>query len=260
MNFLDRVVESTRVRVEAEYRGYTPLRSKSPPARRSLVGAIEGCSGVPVIGEVKPASPSAGWIYPGVEAGEVAVKMVQGGAVAVSVLTEPVFFHGSVENLIKVRGAVDVPILMKDFIVDERQILKASEIGADSLLLIASICHRLATFYELALNLGMEPLIEIHSKDDLDRVTPLHPRLIGINNRDLETLKIDLNRTRELAPAVRHSCPGALVVSESGIEAVEDVRFVLASGADAILVGTSVMRSRDATAKVRELVEALRHG
>lgn len=260
MNFLDRVVESTRARVETEYRGYTPPKPDSPPVRHSLVAAIRDCSGVPIIGEVKPASPSAGWIYPEVEAGEVAVKMIQGGAVGVSVLTEPSFFHGSIENLVKVRGAVDAPVLMKDFVVDERQIHKAYEIGADSILLITSICPHISKFYELALTLGIEPLIEIHNKDDLSRVAPFHPRLIGINNRDLETLKVNLNRTKELAPAVQRSCPEALVVSESGIETAEDVRFVLESGADAVLVGTSVMRSKDIVAKVRELVEALIHG
>jgi len=241
-------------------RGDLTSPTPQPSRHASLISAIRNSPDVPLIGEVKPASPSAGWIRPEVDAGDVAVRMVQGGAVGISVLTEPTFFHGSLANLLKVRAAVNVPVLMKDFIIDERQVIQASKVGADALLLIAQICPRLEKFYELALTLGIEPLVEIHSREDLDRVAPLRPRLVGVNNRDLETLEINIERTRELAPAVRQLCPEALIVSESGITTVEDVRLVLSEGADAVLVGSSLIRAGDVTSKVRQLVEARRVG
>ncbi|MEM3736529.1 MAG: indole-3-glycerol-phosphate synthase [Candidatus Bathyarchaeia archaeon] len=260
MGFLDRVIEYTRLRVEVECGSYTQATSKSSTPKHSLVAAISDSSFAPLIGEVKPASPSAGWVCMGIDAGEIALKMVQAGAVGVSVLTEPVFFHGSIENLIKVREMVEVPVLMKDFIIDERQILRASQLGADSILLIPEICPDISKLYKLALTLGVEPLLEVHCEEDLDRIAPLNPRLVGVNNRNLDTLKVDLKKTQRLAPLIRRRCPEALVVSESGVETADDVRFLLSCGADAVLVGSSLMRAKDVVAKVEELVGALKLG
>jgi len=123
-------------------------------------------------------------------------------------------------------------------------------------LLIPAICPDLEPLYHLALSLGLEPLIEVHTAEDVERVAELRPRLVGINNRDLETLRVDLDRTRRLAPLVKARCPEAILVSESGVRGAEDVRRLLSFGADAVLVGTSIMESENVARKVRELVEA----
>jgi indole-3-glycerol phosphate synthase len=258
VSFLEQIVEYTKKRVEMEYRNYRP--TYVDPNKRNLIDAIKKCKNVPVIAEVKPASPSQGNIRLIDEPDKIALELVAGGAVGVSVLTEPKYFHGSVENLIKIREAVESPILMKDFIIDERQIFHAAEIGADAVLLISSICHRLEAFYDLTESLRMNALVEVHDEADIEKISSLNPKLIGINNRDLTTLKTDLKQTARLTPILREKFPTSLIVSESGIKSAEDVRYVVGLGADAVLVGTSVMQSSNVKAKVKELVEAMRSG
>ncbi|WP_309493424.1 indole-3-glycerol-phosphate synthase [Candidatus Hecatella orcuttiae] len=253
---MEEILESVRRRVDRDYRAYQPSGGSRRP-RVSLTEAIRGCSKVPVIAEVKPASPMQGPLRKIGSVEEVAGEMLQGGAVGLSVLTEPDFFGGSMENLRRVKAAFpQVPILMKDFILDERQIYHAFEAGADSVLLVASLCPRLEEFHRLVLSLGLEPLVEIHDPKDLEKTASLHPKLVGVNNRNLTTFQVDLKVTERLLPEVRVACPGAVVVSESGLRTAEDVRAVRRWGADAVLVGSAIMAAENVASKVRELVEA----
>jgi indole-3-glycerol phosphate synthase len=180
--------------------------------------------------------------------------MLRGGAVSLSVLTEPKYFKGDPNFLREVRGVVKVPLIRKDFIVDDYQVLEAAELGADIVLLIVKILRReLRKFMQLAEDLGMESLVEVADEEEAKIAISAGARLIGINNRDLETLKTDLNRTVKLAPSIPDD---VVLVSESGINTPDDVRRMLDAGADAVLVGTAIMRAGDIEQKVRSLVNA----
>ncbi len=211
---------------------------------------------VPVIAEVKPASPlGVRRVISPAEASAIAREMECGGAIAISVLTEPEYFNGSLQNLEEVRASVSLPVLRKDFIVNEAQLF---EVKADLILLIASLLGReLKRFAELAIKLGMEPLVEVHSEKDIEAALHADAQLIGINNRDFETLKIDLRRTEKLAPLIRRQNEEAVIISESGIKNADDARRVINAGADGILVGSAIM-SGNIKAKTLELVNALK--
>lgn len=208
---------------------------------------------IPLIGEVKPTSPlEARRSISPAQAAAIAREMESGGAIAISVLTEPEYFNGSLENLQAVRSSVSLPVLRKDFIVSEAQLF---EVKADSILLIASLLgSKLKHFAELAIKLGMQPLIEVHSEKDAVAALAINAKLIGINNRDFETLNIDLGRTEKLAPLIRKQNEEVFIISESGIKNAADVQRVINAGADGILVGSAIMNSRNVKAKTLELV------
>ena len=255
MNTLEQIVEDTRARVkkQAESKPIAKMKINHSP-RRSLRDAIEGASGVPLIAEIKRASPSAGDIKLDVDVLEAARAMVRGGAIAISVLTEPKYFKGDPSFVPRVRNAVDVPVLRKDFIVDEYQLYESAELGADAVLLITGILGRnLKRFIELARELGMESLVEVDDEQQVELASAAGAEIIGINNRDLKTMKVDITRTARLAPLVPD---GVVLVSESGIRMPNDVAFVLDAGADAVLVGTALMKSRSIEQQVRSLVKA----
>jgi indole-3-glycerol phosphate synthase len=224
--------------------------------RKSLISAIEGADGVPVIAEIKWSSPSAGRIREPSSPVEIGKAMVRGGAVGISVLAERRFFMGEPQVIAELRKEIDVPILYKGFIVHLYQLFEASTVGSDAVLLIARLLgDRLRYFMKLAEDLGMESLVEVFSPEDVRQALNAGARLVGINNRDLETLEVDVSRTERLAGLIPDD---VTLVSESGISTVEDVRRVMAAGADAVLVGTSIMRVANVEEKVRELVGALR--
>lgn len=215
---------------------------------------------VPVISEVKPASPRGKLmdISP-IDAAEIALKMEDAGAVAISVLTEPDFFNGSIENLQKVRENVNIPVLRKDFVVDEIQM---NETESDLILIIVGILgEKSKAMVKQAIKQGFEPLVEVHSKEELAIALDTDTRIIGINNRDLRTLEISLDMTVELAPMIREfdkrNNTEHIIISESGIHDTSDVIKVINAGADGILVGTSIIKSNDIYGKTKELVEAL---
>lgn len=253
MKELERMVEEARERagrLEAIELGEPEARSR----RRSLREAIERAPKVPLIAEIKKASPSAGDIKPNADVSEVAKAMVRGGAVALSVLTEPKYFKGDVRHLPIVRGVSGVPVLRKDFIVDERQLLESARLGADAVLLIAGVLgEHLPNFLDLTRELGMEALVEVADEMEVELAVSAGAELVGINNRDLRTMKVDLGRTARLAPLVPWR---VTVVSESGIRTPEDVRAMLEAGADAVLVGTAIMKSADIEKAVSTLVNA----
>ncbi len=255
MNILEQIVEDVRARTEEQARRNPVSKMKidrSP--RRSLRAAIENAPGVPLIAEIKRASPSTGDIKLDVDVLKAARAMVRGGAIAISVLTEPKYFKGDPSFVPKIRGAVDVPILRKDFIVDEYQLHESAALGADAVLLIAGVLGKdLKHFIELAHKLGMESLVEVDDEEQVKLASAAGAKIIGINNRDLKTMQVDVTRTARLAPLVPD---GVVLVSESGIRMPNDVTFVLDAGADAVLVGTALMKSGDIEQQVRSLVEA----
>ncbi len=217
--------------------------------------ALRGGPGFPLIGEVKRASPSAGAIR-AVDAPAQARAYVDGGARCVSVLTEARRFGGSLDDLRAVRAVVDVPLLRKDFVVEPYMVAEAAEAGADAVLLIAGALEpeRLRTLWTTARELGLDVLLEVVQPFELDAPEALGATLVGVNARDLETLEVDAGRFERLAPSIAR--PGRLLVAESGIRAVADVRRLAAAGAGAVLVGESLMRAPDPVAAVRALVEA----
>lgn len=262
---IEDILEATRLRVLALDAVTTDRKQEGlTKGSRDVLSAIEGAmqeGRVPVIAEVKPASPGKALrdITPA-DAADIAREMERAGAVAISVLTEPEFFHGSIDNLNSVRDSVSIPVLRKDFIIDEIQM---GEAKSDLILLIAgALGDELGSFVELALSKGFEPLVEVHNEKELEIALRTGATLIGINNRDLSTLEVDLKTTEELAPLVRKfdrsNGTHHIIVSESGVHTVEDVRRVISAGADAILIGTAIIKAPDVFSKTKELVCALR--
>jgi indole-3-glycerol phosphate synthase len=215
---------------------------------------------IALIAEVKKASPSAGVICKDFDPVRIAKEFEAAGASCLSVLTDGKFFQGSLDYLRQIRAAVKLPLLRKDFIIDERQILEAIEWGADAILLIVAILSddQLKKFHSLATEAGLAVLVEVHDETELGRALNIGATLIGINNRDLKNFKVDLTTTEKIAaklfssPATRHP---SLLVAESGVHTRADVERLKQCGADAILVGESLMRGEDIKSKIRELIK-----
>lgn len=262
MNILDKIVEEKKCEVAklpARLIAAGDLRDAllERGERRDFIAALRDSS-LALIAEVKKASPSAGIICKDFDPVLIAKKYEAAGASCLSVLTDEKFFQGSLDYLRQIRAAVKLPLLRKDFIIDERQILEAIEWGADAILLIVAILsdEQLAKFNSLATEAGLAVLVEVHDEAELERALKISPLLIGVNNRDLKTFKVDLATTEMLAqklfssPATRHS---SLLVAESGIHTRADVERLKKCGASAILVGESLLRGGDILSKIREL-------
>ena len=216
---------------------------------------------IALIAEVKKASPSAGVICKDFDPVRIAKEYEAAGASCLSVLTDDQFFQGSLDHLRQIRQAVKLPLLRKDFIIDERQILEAIEWGADAILLIVAILEdaRLRRFHELATDAGVAALVEVHDEAELDRALALGARLIGLNNRDLRTFKVDLAATERLAAKVlpsRTTGHAPLLVAESGVHTRADVERLQRAGARAILVGEGLIRSGSIISQARALLGA----
>ena len=222
------------------------------PQRRDFLKALDCGDTLGIIAEVKKASPSKGVIRPDFDPVAIARSYERSGVQAISVLTDEKFFQGSISYLLQVREAAGLPVLRKDFIIDPLQVEQTAAMGADAMLLIAAALDDvlLRDLYQMASELAVQPLIEIHNGHELDRVMRLEPRLIGINNRNLSTFVTDINVTLEL---VRHIPREVLVVSESGISTAEQARTLRSAGVRALLVGESLMRQDDPAELVAEL-------
>ena len=274
MNILDTIVEQKKLEVAklperliaaGDLHDAMLERGKG----RNFFAALQKPRGdVALIAEVKKASPSMGIICKDFDPVRIAKEYEAAGANCLSVLTDEKFFQGSLDYLRQIREAVKIPLLRKDFIIDERQILEAIEWGADAILLIVAILDdaRLKRFHDLAIQAGLTVLVEVHDETELDRALAIGAKLIGVNNRDLKTFKVDLATTERLAAKLVESQnvargastldprPSTLLVAESGIHTHADVQRLAKCGAGAILVGESLVKQGNIGAKVRELL------
>lgn len=229
-------------------------RAMAAPERPGFIEALAK-PGLSCICEVKKASPSKGLIRPDFRPVELAAEYEAAGADCISCLTEEHYFQGSSAFLQDIAQHVSIPILRKDFVIDPYQIWEAKAIGASAVLLIAAVLEdgRLGEYFSLAHELGLDVLLEVHTAAEMQRAQTLRPRLLGVNNRDLRTFEVDLRHTAELA-SMRE--PGQLFVSESGIKTNADMHTVQANGADAVLIGETLMRSDN----IARTLTALREG
>lgn len=228
--------------------------AESAAATRGFANAVK--RGKPaVIAEMKRASPSRGVIREHFHPTAIAASYEAAGAACLSVLTDEVFFQGSDEHLARAKAATRLPVLRKDFVIDEYQVFEARDLGADCILLIAAALdpERIASFSELAGQLGLDALVEVHNARELDSAMRTAPALLGINNRDLRTFDTSLETTLSLLAGVPE---GTTVVTESGIRTREDVRRMRDAGVEAFLVGEAFMRARDPGGALRELFGA----
>lgn len=246
MNF-DTILEDCKLRYK-KFDKKAAVKRKPRSFERAILEK-KSAGHAPVIAEIKYASPS-GRIRDFEDPKDMARQMIAGGACGISVLTESKYFGGSLDNLRQVSKVSSVPVLRKDFLFDISQIYETYYHGADSLLLIASFFSEseLELFIEKSRELGMEPLVEVHSQEDVRVAKAAGARIYVLNNRDKNTLRVDLDRSRVLAEKIN-----GLKIGASGIESVNDLQFVL-KHCDAALVGSSIMRSADIEKKVREFV------
>jgi indole-3-glycerol phosphate synthase len=257
VSILDEIVASKRREVAAA-RARLPseeleVQAALAPPVRDFRAALAGPGPIHLIAEVKKASPSAGLIRADLDPIAIAHTYQAHGASGLSVLTDAPYFQGHLSYLARIRAAVAIPLLRKDFLIDEYQVIEARLAGADAILLIAEILddHQLVTLQARARALGMAALVEFHDEANLPRVLASGANLIGINNRDLRSFRTDLNHTLRLRD---HIPPDVVLVSESGIHTRRDVERLEAVGVSAILVGESLMRSDDIGQAVERLL------
>lgn len=257
-DFLDVLARDAKTTVDEGYYD-NPPKTKGP--RLSLKTVIAETRHAPIIAEIKTASPSLGTIRQGIDAKETALAMKKGGATGISILTMREHFTGSLDALIEVQRHVSIPLLMKDIVISRRQIDAAFKTGASAVLLIKALSDRGYCECEIdelivyAKSRGLEVLLETHTEDEFSAALETDADLIGINNRDLRTLKVDINVTCEILGRID---PGEnIIVSESGVNSPEDIRILHEAGADAFLVGSAIMKSNNIKKKVTELVKAI---
>lgn len=254
---LDKIVQRKKETIAETLSGFSIEKAVEQilqmPVPRSFHDALNK-PGLSIIGEIKRASPSKGMIKKDLEPGKAA-KVYETTVDAISVLTEEHHFLGSSKDLEEVSKTVSLPLLRKDFIIDERQIYEGRLLGASTILLIASILDKeqLKEFIRIARSIQMEPLIEVHTGDEVEKAMEAGAGIIGINNRNLMDFTVDLSTTARLRPLIPKDI---LVVSESGIHQREDVRFLKEVGVDGILVGESFMKTGSIAEKAKEFRKA----
>ncbi|MBN1692801.1 MAG: indole-3-glycerol phosphate synthase TrpC [Dehalococcoidales bacterium] len=252
---LDKIVTVKKEEVKLA-KSITPLASlkerMGDRIPRDFVGAVRG-KGLKLIAEVKKASPSKGVLCPDFKPVELAQTYERNGAAAISVLTESKHFQGSLEHLTAIREKVSIPLLRKDFIFDEYQIYESAANGADAILLITALLEKetLEAFLKLGESLKLDCLVEVHNEEELTKALLSGARIIGINNRDLNTFKTDTNTTRRLRMLIPED---TIVVSESGINCKEDIKIMKECKVDAVLVGEALVTAKDIPAKMKELL------
>lgn len=255
---LDRILEARRAEVDHRKRvlpeAALKYGAKAAPRLRDFPAALSR-DGLNVIAELKPASPSRGVIRDPFDPVELAQSLSGAGAAALSVLTEGQFFGGTLKNLRDARKSVELPVLRKDFIFDPWQVWEARANDADSFLLIVAVLPDglLRDLLALGREIGMEPLVEVHTAEELDRALSASARIIGVNNRNLKTLDVRVETSFELIGRIPEEC---IAVSESGIATHGELEKLHAAGYDAFLIGTSLMLSPDPGAALAELLGA----
>ncbi|OGN95769.1 MAG: indole-3-glycerol phosphate synthase [Chloroflexi bacterium RBG_13_51_18] len=252
---LDRIVADKKKEVEREKKK-TPISLLEERAGQwkplDFAGAVRG-KGLKLIAEVKKASPSRGVLCDDFRPVEIAKEYERSGASAISVLTEVKYFQGSLDYLAAIRKEVKVPLLRKDFIFDEWQIYESAAHGADAILLITALLEKetLEAFLKLGESLKLDCLVEVHDEDELFKAMLAGAKIIGINNRDLNTFKTDTNTTRRLRMLIPSDI---IVVSESGINSRDDIKIMIECKVDAVLVGEALVTAKDIPAKMKELM------
>lgn len=257
MNRLQKILDTKRTEIARLLPRLEHLRAAALLRNdyRPFAGALDrGADHLGLIAEVKKASPSAGVIAADFDPVAIATQYEDAGAHAISVLTDEQYFQGHLSYLTKVRAAVDLPCLRKDFMLHEVQIFEAAVAGADAILLIVAALEQreLEALNKVAETCQLDVLVEVHTREELDRALDLGAHLIGINNRNLTTFEVDLATTEELSEEVPE---GVTLVSESGLKTQADTRRVHAAGCQAILVGESLMRTGDIAAQVKQLLD-----
>ena len=257
--YLKKILETTRNSVSDKKKNFPLAKLESELGylestrgfKDGLINSLEENS-IAVIAEMKKASPSQGLIREKYEPEVIAKNYEQANAACLSVLTDEPFFHGSLEHLSLVRACVDLPLLRKDFIIDEYQIYESRYGGADCILLIAAALtqNQLHDYHQLAIELNLDVLVEVHTLNEMESALKIGPNLIGINNRNLETLKVNLEITKRLSTEVPEEI---VVVSESGIKTREDVKQIMSYGVSTFLVGEVFMRAENPGEELRKL-------
>lgn len=255
---LERIVEQKKIQLAEEMKLVSIDGLKQRIMRAGLhktqdfFGAIKKSGELSIIAEVKKASPSKGIIKEDFNPVYIAREYYSSNVQAISVLTEKNFFLGNDEHLMRIRQFIPLPVLRKDFIVDLWQVYQSRCLGADAILLIASILSygELCKFQTVAGILGMQCLVEVHDRDDLEKALESEAKIIGINNRNLKTFEIELRTTESL---IKHIPHGKAVVSESGIKASDDIAYIRSLGVDAVLIGEALMRAKSIAEKLAEL-------
>ena len=257
--YLKKILETTRISV-SERKKISPLsklgsRSVDVESTRgfknSLIKSVEK-NNIAVIAEMKKASPSLGLIRKEYEPEELAQHYAKANAACLSVLTDEPFFQGSIEHLTSVRKSVDLPLLRKDFIIDEYQVYESRFQGADCILLIAAALtqNQLKDYYQLAIELKLDVLVEVHTYDEVEKALSINANLIGINNRNLKTFEVDLETTKHLTQYIPQE---VLVVSESGIKTREDVQKICSYGVSVFLVGEAFMKADNPGSELKNI-------
>jgi indole-3-glycerol phosphate synthase len=244
-SILDRIINVKKIELESLKETTEIFQSNHGFKKKSLIETLSLSEELSIIAEFKRASPSKGVINKFKSPVEQAKKYEKYGASAISVLTDHTFFQGSFEDLRKVKEAVQLPVLCKDFIIDRLQIDKATASGADLILLIVAAMEetKLIELYRYAKNLDLEVLVEVHNLKELEKALKIGAKLIGINNRNLKTFEVSIDVTEQLGPIIKSS--GAFFISESGIHGTEDAERARNAGASGILVGEALMRSNN---------------
>ena len=253
--YLDAILARHREMAAADRRPLDTLveRCAALPPARGFRDALHGHPGLGVISEVKRRSPSKGDLFAELDPGALAVEYERGGAACLSVLTDAEYFGGSVEDLQVARAASSLPVLRKDFTVSPLDVVDARLMGADCVLLIAAALDRveLVDFHRLALEIGLDVLVEIHDEAELELALAAEATLVGVNQRDLATFRVDHERAERVAGVIPET---AVRVAESGVRGADDARRLEAAGYDAVLVGETLVTSRDPGAEIRALI------
>ena len=261
-NILEKLVNNSQIAIDD---GVYDIDANLQKSTKDFIHTIKTNPHATLITEVKFASPSLGKIRTLTDPVSIAKQMIAGGSKALSVLTQPHLFYGSPEYFMKIRAAVDVPMLMKDIIIDKIQIDTARKIGADYILVIQSLYEMgllsgIDEFISYAQKQGLQVLLEVHTKNELKNALKTNADLIGINNRNLDTLEINLKTTETILSSgvitEEEKSKRPIILSESGINTPDDITYLKKCGADAFLVGSSIMQSDNIEEQVKKLVNA----
>ncbi|MHA2008025.1 MAG: indole-3-glycerol-phosphate synthase [Promethearchaeota archaeon] len=258
-NKIKEIIEKRKTCIEKESFFMDSIKGKNyRDNRKPLSKAIKNNPETPIISEIKLASPTLGAIRKKFDVKSLATEMECSGVVGLSILTEPNYFKGSYENLRLAVMNTKLPCLMKDFVIDPIQFKIAAQLGATNILLINSICN-IFEMYRLAIDNDLEPLIEIHEIEEIKKIRNLFengfkPKLVGVNNRNLKTMNIDLMTSMKIIPRLKEEFGEKIqVISESGIKSIEDINLIKPSGVNGFLVGSSIMQSHNIRRKILDL-------